>query len=100
MYNRYKDVKPAALEKLIEVCNKDIILFPDFKKSWLNIDKTLPNIPSFKRLSILYEKQEKYKEAIDICNKAIELGLKDNTKTGYEGRIKRLEKKSNLNSML
>ena len=41
----------------------------------------------------LYEKQGKYQEAIDVCKLAIAYRITDATKTGFEGRIRRLEKK-------
>lgn len=47
------------------------------------------------QLTIIYEKDEKLQEAIDVCNFAIKHGLMDGTKGGFEGRIKKLEKKEN-----
>ena len=37
----------------------------------------LPNIPSFDRLRIIYEKQGRFREAIQIASKAIEVGAWD-----------------------
>lgn len=50
-------------------------------------------IGTFKRLAILYEKQQRYDEAIKISEKALKIGQHDGTKSGYEGRINRLKKK-------
>ena len=45
-----------------------------------------------KSLAIVLQEDGKFKEAIALCQKAMELGLDDGTKTGYTGRIERLEK--------
>ena len=56
--------------------------------------------PSFQRLAIIYENQGKYEEAIKICELALKLNLKDGTKTGFKGRIKRLQISSQKNGVL
>lgn len=102
-----RDKEKDALEKCIEYCKEDIKIAPKV----LNLMKrdeafkyyneagklvfTPPRFPSFHRLAIIYENQGKYDDAIKVCEKAIQLNLKDGTKTGFEGRIKRLEKKIN-----
>ena len=48
---------------------------------------------SFRMLAIAMGEDERYDDAVDICKKAIALGLKNGTKTGFEGRISRLERK-------
>jgi len=58
-------------------------------------DVEIPGIPSFERLAIIYEKQQQYSDAIDICKKAIALKLHDSIKNGFSGRLTRLEKKQN-----
>ena len=52
----------------------------------------MPRIPSFKRLAIIYEKQERYEEALDVCDQALEIGTTDGTKGGFEGRKERIRK--------
>jgi len=47
----------------------------------------------FKQLAILFEEDHEYENAINVCRNAILLGLTDGTKTGYEGRLERLDKK-------
>jgi len=55
-----------------------------------------PDIPAFKRLAIIYEKQGKYKEAIEVCKKAKSIGLgKDND--DYSKRIEKLKMKLEKN---
>jgi tetratricopeptide (TPR) repeat protein len=54
----------------------------------------IPRYPSFKQVAIIYEKMGMYKQAIDICDKAISHDLNDDgTKGGMEERIRKLEKK-------
>lgn len=109
------------LEKCINYCLADIDMFPLFKKEYIQSEKAvyleLANspytdkkerkeylrqvnnvtfnlrIPSFERLAIIYEKQGKYEEAIKTCRLALDYGLYDSTKGGFDGRIERLEKK-------
>lgn len=96
-----------AIEKCIQYCKEDIEIAPKVLKL-MSKDRTFmhyneegklefipPRFPSFQRLAIIYENQEKYEEAIELCKLAIKLNLRDGTKTGFEGRIKRLERKLN-----
>lgn len=43
---------------------------------------------------LFWRRMKHYDLAIKICSDAIKNGLKDRTKTGFEGRLKRLEKES------
>lgn len=54
-----------------------------------------PRIPSFQRLAIIYDKQSRFGEAIEVCELAIKYDLDDGTKGSFEGRIERLYKKMN-----
>jgi len=49
--------------------------------------------PAIKSLAIALEEDRKFDAAIDLCRKALAWGLDDGTKTGYEGRIRRIKKK-------
>ena len=51
------------------------------------------NAEAFKRICIMYEREERYDEAIKYCQVAIKRGLSDMTKGGFEGRMKRIIKK-------
>lgn len=121
LYYKQRD-KPGYLEKCIDICKKDIELYPLFKQASIDEDIRMikrtqrlfekgskdykrfqqeidnyvwikPRIPSFQQLAIIYEKQEKYAEAIDICKLAVKYQLNDGTKGGFTGRLSRLEKK-------
>ena len=52
-------------------------------------------IPVFKQLAICLEEEREFKKAVDVCETALFHGLDDGTKTGYKGRIERLNKKQN-----
>ena len=56
-----------------------------------------PQIPAFVRLAMLYEKQQRYEEAINICVTAIKCGAThDGNKGTMYGRLARLVKKSGI----
>lgn len=56
-----------------------------------------PHVPAYVRLAMLYEKQERYKEAIDVCVEAIKAGaINDGNKGKMYGRLARLIKKSGI----
>lgn len=112
---------PEWIERCINHCLDDIKIFPEFKKEYLEEEKArnlkIANspftnkrerkkhlkeaesvtfnlfVPSFQRLSIIYENQGKYLEAIEVCKLALSYGLIDNTKGGFESRIEKLKKK-------
>lgn len=50
------------------------------------------NIAVFKQLAIALEEADAHDQAVDVCQKAMGFGLEDGTKSGWEGRIKRIEK--------
>lgn len=51
-------------------------------------------VVAFSRLAIMYEKQGRIQDAINISEKALKLGQHDGTKGGYEGRIEKLKRKA------
>lgn len=93
-YYKKRNEREDALEMCINYCKNDIDIVDKFLKEW---DGEPPRIPSFKRLAIIYEKQGKYQEAIEVCDKALKRGLEDNTKGGFESRKERLKKKRDMN---
>lgn len=100
LYYRQRDIKNNSIEKCIHYCTEDIRTIVGFLVQWHDkypelAESNHPRIPSFKRLAIIYEKQGKIKDGIEICEKALKLGLEDGTKGGFKGRKKRLQKKKN-----
>ena len=61
-------------------------------------DSTMPTrVPSYIRLSMLYEKQERYIDAINICVESIKAGaINDGNKGKMYGRLARLIRKSGI----
>ena len=53
---------------------------------------TIAKNPSFKILVLILEKEKNYKEAIKISELALKYEQDDGTKSGFEGRIKKLNK--------
>lgn len=96
-YYKYRDVDEKYLNKCIEYCLLDIDLLPEMEKQYIENEITeqrkhskilgsrfteddenrirtngfVGRIPAFSRLSIIYEKQKKYEEALQICDRAI-----------------------------
>ena len=72
----------------------DVKLFPQYKGPLVkDMGGILPRIPSFQQLAIMYEKAGRYQDAIDICKLAMKYGLTDTTKSGFAGRLEKLQKK-------
>jgi len=90
LYYKQREDREDAIENCIKYCKKDIDSINGFLDAW---DGEPPRISAFKRLAIIYDKQENYREAIEICDKALKLGLSDGTKGGFEGRKERLQNK-------
>jgi hypothetical protein len=70
-------------------------------------DKMLPQIkadseereveaPVFKWLAIAMEEDGKFDEAVALCRRAMDCELDDGTKTGFPGRLLRIQKKQNV----
>lgn len=55
----------------------------------------LPQVPTFKYLSTVYTEDGELNRAIKVCEKAINFKLDDGTKSGFKGRIERIQKKMN-----
>ncbi|MEX2411825.1 MAG: TerB N-terminal domain-containing protein [Candidatus Paceibacterota bacterium] len=71
MVNAYKSQELKALKNISSLYDSDYV-----KKETLRIREEgfIGNIPAFKRLAIIYEKQGKILDAIEICDRAIEYG--------------------------
>jgi hypothetical protein len=96
LFFKHRNRVPDAEDKLITICKLDIELFPKFREAWFEKNPdyiSLPRIPSFQRLIQVYEKRNQINEAIQICKLAIQYGLDDGTKGGFEARLEKLRKK-------
>lgn len=89
---RKSDEKMAKL--VISLGYAYIKEFAQLKEAAFNgLGKGPKTVIVFKQLAIALEENKEFKKAIVVCEKALSYGLEDGTKTGYEGRVKRLEKK-------
>ena len=87
--------------KAIDLSTRYIAEFSSLKSSvFENIQENPRIIPVFKMLAIMYEEEEVFDQAIDICKTALAHGIEDGTKTGFEGRIERLMKKQEDKDMV
>lgn len=93
VYYKNRDKKESALEKAIYYCNKQILISQLSKDAFLEEypKSSLPSHSGYKQLAIIYEKNKAYKEALDLCYKALSEGWKGD----WDKRIVRLEKKLN-----
>jgi tetratricopeptide (TPR) repeat protein len=88
----YKDRdKLGGLEKAIQACKQQICYAQKaakaFKREYKN---SLPTHKGYEQLAIILEKQNKYSEAIEICQQALEQGWAGD----WERRIERCRKKA------
>ncbi|MCO4321306.1 hypothetical protein [Aliidiomarina quisquiliarum] len=51
----------------------------------------LPQVMTFQNYANLLLEDERYNEAIEVCQKALKFGLDDKTKSGFAGRIERIK---------
>ena len=90
----------------IECCKKDIAMFDDFAIAWLSKFPTQDGkldirIPAFKRLAIIYEKQGRLDEAIEVCETAMGKNLAASHVESFKKREEKLlsKKIKNLSSI-
>lgn len=93
VYYRQREMREDAAALCEKYCQRDVDLFPKYKKSLVKDFGSLPRIKTFQRLAILYEKRGDYTSAIRICKLAIKYGLSDGTQGSFEGRLLKLQKK-------
>jgi DNA polymerase III epsilon subunit family exonuclease len=94
VYETYSERKDPTIRKLcIENCINHINsideILPFLKKEF----GKYPHIPTFQYFATILSEEGEFDKAIQVCEKAISLGLSDNTKTGFQGRISRIKKK-------
>jgi hypothetical protein len=90
IYYRNRETDPAAMDKAIESCEKQIQIADDaivaFRKEF---GTSLPMHKGFEQLSIIMEKQGHYEGVISICQKALQQGWAGT----WEKRIAKAKKK-------
>jgi len=103
LFYKQRNTQPDAINKCIKYCKEDIEHLEEFMEAWKNDELKIgrnendiryPRIPSFQRLAIIYEKQGKIKEAIEICNMVLRYEKNnDYEKSDFEKRLTKLQKK-------
>ncbi len=92
-YKLRKDKQRRQL--CIEYAEKHLQEFPSIVQALKNsTGGLLPRVTTFQKYATVLTENGEYTKAIKVCTQAIEYGLHDNTKSGYEGRIARIEKKA------
>lgn len=105
--NSMDNIHSDVMEKVISMCVEDLKLASDvirYQKEWdmLQLHELHDSYyySTFKRLAIIYEKQKRYQEAIEVCEDAIALdATHDGTDGGMQARLARLKKKLEKNAI-
>lgn len=90
-----KVTEGSEVEQFIKLCKKNIREFNKYKEVCKSCGNEIPsNVPAYKRLIMIYEKQGNYEKAVEVCANAISNEVySDGTKGGMRGRFERLLKK-------
>lgn len=81
-----------------KIATQHISEFPVLAKALIEEDKTcggdgtLPLVSTFQNLATLLTEDDKFDEAVQVCEEAKSYGLSDGTKSGFDGRIERIHK--------
>lgn len=91
IYYRERDNTPDALEKAIQACKEQIAIAPEAASAFLKEypHQSLPAHAGYRQLRIILEKQGKFNEAIDLCERAKTQGWADD----WDKQIVTLKKK-------
>lgn len=92
--NSYKNRNDAGWRQISKTFSKQHIAeFADIAKPLKKANGgSLPQVLTFQNYATLLAEDGQYGDAIDVCEKALEFGLDDKTKTGFEGRLDRIRK--------
>lgn len=75
-----------------QVAQMHIKEFPNIKPALKKDLGTLPRVPTFQQYATVLTEEERYSEAIAVCEAAIKFGLSDGTKGDFQGRIEKIKK--------
>ncbi len=98
LYSNLPIITDAQREKLIEICEKDIALFPEFYEAWMleyQNNVPTPYFPSFSVLADIYEQLQRLDEAVSICELALGYGLTETVGEDFATMLERLYAKRN-----
>lgn len=89
----YKERKQAAMASICATTAElHLQEFPELMGPLKECLGTLPRVPTFQQYATLLAERGDFEKAIAVCQAAIAYGLQDGTKSGFEGRIKRIQK--------
>jgi len=90
-YYRWRDSHEGALEKAIKACQEQVELGPQTAKMFSTEERWgwMPRHYGYDQLAIIYEKQGRFMEAIELC----ELGKSQGWSNEFDKRLIRLRKK-------
>lgn len=120
-YYKYRSYGQEYIDKCVSFCRDDISKLPEIQKvyvedekakilsyQWLTAEEKqteildikpfFANIPAFKRLAIIYEKEKDYDKAISICDAAIEFYSSGDMQSAVSEFDERKKKLINKNS--
>ena len=80
--------------KCKDIAETHISEFPSIAEALKKDMGTLPRITTFQHYATILTEDGDFAKAIEVCTIALKYGLHDGTKSGFEGRIKRIEKKA------
>ena len=96
--NTYKLRKDGEKRKICKkIAEVHIAEFPLIASALEKDMNMLPRVSTFQHYAILLTEDGELSKAVDVCKMALKYGLHDGTKTGFEGRISRIEKKAKAN---
>jgi len=85
----------GARQLCAAVAEQHIEEFPKIKPALVkSLDGILPRVTTFQKYATLLTEQGDFQRAIEICETALSHGLRDGTKSDFEGRINRIKKKA------
>lgn len=89
----YKERKQGEMASICEdVATLHLKEFPSLIGPLNEHFGMLPRVPTFQHYAALLTERGEFEKAIHVCQTAISYGLHDGTKSGFEGRIKRIQK--------
>lgn len=90
-YYSNRDIE-GNIQKAELYATYDIQLFPNLKKLLMAEFNSIPSLPMFNRLAIIYEKSNRIEKAFEICNLAINI-VNELECEKYRNKIQKLRKK-------
>lgn len=70
-YYKYRNLDDKYLAACVRFCEEDLSNLEPFNKKWRSRFVDPVQIPAFKRLAIIHEKDKAYTQAIAICDQAV-----------------------------